>query len=556
MRIRVEQDGLSVRAIAGSEVVLFGIDIDPALIDRLLGFGFERTNDDTGSRQPLYGLKTFASTRPSGHRAGKRVSTLNHPVQGFLWGDYEADPGIDYTYRVVALGGAPDNLVPLAEVQVPVQTETPSRGRHGIWFNRGVIGSQQYASRFRNKHPGDVAGRRAWKWLSRGLEEALHAFIGRALPGDAIRAAFYEFQEPRALDAFRQAVDRGADVRIVIDAKDKESGPREENLEAIHQAGLADAVVLRETGRSAISHNKFIVHLRAGQPIAVWTGSTNLTVGGVFGHSNVGHAVRVPAVARHYLEEWERLARDPTRATLVAAHEQQAVPGPETLPTPGISTIFSPRRSEDILDWYAWLITQARQAVFITAPFGFSEKIERAIAGEGEALHYGLLNRRDSTMDVINRSSSNSFAAGAFVSGRLEGVLTERDNPLNRNDFVHNKFLLVDVLGDDPIVVTGSANFSPNSTTTHDENMLVIRGDERVADIYLTEFMRMFNHFLFRHLANRTPPPVRAATSGEPPTRSRMNLDEMPGWAWKYFSEGFHRTAERRLFGGRRSQVW
>jgi phosphatidylserine/phosphatidylglycerophosphate/cardiolipin synthase-like enzyme len=58
--------------------------------------------------------------------------------------------------------------------------------------------------------------------------------------------------------------------------------------------------------------------------------------------------------------------------------------------------------------------------------------------------------------------------------------------------------MLVDPLGNDPIVIAGSANFSAASTEDNDENMLVIRGNKRVADIYLGEFMRLFSHFSFR----------------------------------------------------------
>ena len=64
--------------------------------------------------------------------------------------------------------------------------------------------------------------------------------------------------------------------------------------------------------------------------------------------------------------------------------------------------------------------------------------------------------------------------------------------------YIHSKFLLMDPLGDDPIIVTGSANFSDASTKGNDENMLIIRGDRRVADIYFTEFQRLFNHYYFR----------------------------------------------------------
>ena len=43
MRVRNAADGLSVHAIAGTNVVLFGLDIDPGEIKDLLGFEIERT---------------------------------------------------------------------------------------------------------------------------------------------------------------------------------------------------------------------------------------------------------------------------------------------------------------------------------------------------------------------------------------------------------------------------------------------------------------------------------------------------------------------------------
>jgi phosphatidylserine/phosphatidylglycerophosphate/cardiolipin synthase-like enzyme len=58
-------------------------------------------------------------------------------------------------------------------------------------------------------------------------------------------------------------------------------------------------------------------------------------------------------------------------------------------------------------------------------------------------------------------------------------------------------------LGNDPLVVSGSANFSRPSQRQNDENMLVIRGDTRVADIYLGEYMRVFDHHYARYLVKK-----------------------------------------------------
>ncbi len=70
----------------------------------------------------------------------------------------------------------------------------------------------------------------------------------------------------------------------------------------------------------------------------------------------------------------------------------------------------------------------------------------------------------------------------------------------------------MDPLSDDPIVVTGSANFSNASTNVNDENMLIIRGNQRVADIYFTEFNRIFNHYYFRAVVEATTAAGRSLT--------------------------------------------
>jgi phosphatidylserine/phosphatidylglycerophosphate/cardiolipin synthase-like enzyme len=94
----------------------------------------------------------------------------------------------------------------------------------------------------------------------------------------------------------------------------------------------------------------------------------------------------------------------------------------------------------------------------------------------------------------------NVFAIGEFIkTNEIDGWVKERLTDLNSHvRFVHNKFMLVDPLSDDPIVIGGSANFSDASTRRNDENMLISRGDTRVADIYIGEFMRLYSHHAFR----------------------------------------------------------
>src|SRR6185312_16334892 len=98
--------------------------------------------------------------------------------------------------------------------------------------------------------------------------------------------------------------------------------------------------------------------------------------------------------------------------------------------------------------------------------------------------------------------------------------------------FIHSKFLLRDPLGLDPIVVTGSANFSDASTTENDENMIIVRGDRRVADIYFTEFNRLWGHYYYRSVVEQTKRHPPAAAPAKP--HNYQDLWETTGWQADY----------------------
>jgi phosphatidylserine/phosphatidylglycerophosphate/cardiolipin synthase-like enzyme len=111
--------------------------------------------------------------------------------------------------------------------------------------------------------------------------------------------------------------------------------------------------------------------------------------------------------------------------------------------------------------------------------------------------------------------------------------------------YVHTKYMLVDPLGRNPIVITGSANFSEASTHTNDENMLVIRDDLRVADIYVGEFMRMYSHYAFREAVGR------AVAAGEDPEKWQPSaLIEDDTWQTDYFTANSQRLLRRQYFAG------
>src|SRR5262249_38055978 len=157
--------------------------------------GFEIRRTDGKKERWLAGGKTFKGVAPP--RSG-RTDSRSAPIQAFLWGDYEARPGKHYTYTVTPKYGTPDALRDGKSVAVEVDTENHDDGQHGVFFNRGVAGSQAYSRLFGDYRrfylveklgkerwqafirPDALPDRSAWEWLSRGLEEAMVKFIRQA----------------------------------------------------------------------------------------------------------------------------------------------------------------------------------------------------------------------------------------------------------------------------------------------------------------------------------------------------------------------------------------
>jgi phosphatidylserine/phosphatidylglycerophosphate/cardiolipin synthase-like enzyme len=304
-----------------------------------------------------------------------------------------------------------------------------------------------------------------------------------------------------------------------------EAFPRVVNLAAIGVAQLPmDRIVLRAARPSAIAHNKFMVRVTAAGPSEVWTGSTNLSQGGVSGQTNVGHWVRDAAVALAFERYWQLLSTDPGnpgadspegRALNKAfrAEVEALSPAPadlRTAPT-GTTAVFSPRASDTVLDSYAALLDSAKELGCITFAFGITAPFRTALQDNtaDDAIVFMMLEKADRPAAsgphaaVVLKPANNVYEAwGSYLHDPVYQWARETNAGLlglnTHVSYIHSKFLLIDPLGADPIVVTGSANFSTDSTDTNDENMLVVRGDRRVADIYWTEFNRLFNHYYFR----------------------------------------------------------
>ena len=459
-------------------------------------------------------------------------------------------------------------------MSVDIDTASEDLGEHAIFFNRGVAGSQAYARKFGNVRPDEITDpakqKAAWRWLSRGLEEAMLKFIGQANSSDyGLRAAVYEFSYLPALEALGEA-GKVADVKIIYDRR--KNGPWVELEKAIKAAGI-EALMIPRTVGSAISHNKFIVLLYKGKPVQVWTGSTNFTAAGIFGQSNVGHIIRNEDVAQAYLDYWTRLSADPSIKELAAANTA-AGPNPAGDPSADvIATVFSPRNDLGALEWYGERMGAATQTLGFTAAFGISTTLAPALLQAKDFLRFIMVETEGnksrakptpanpnpkSQFEVfgeIAKMENNRTAVGSVLSGAGEDAvgdrartswLMEKLTGLNTHvKYLHTKYMFVDAMTDTPTVISGSANFSGASTTAERRE----HGD-RARQYRRLRYLPRRIHAPVRPFLL---PPDRGEAAQERTARPQVAdhsfyLAPDDSWAARFFDPKSSKFMERKLF--------
>jgi phosphatidylserine/phosphatidylglycerophosphate/cardiolipin synthase-like enzyme len=535
MRTNNTLNQLELYVVAGTHTVVLSLDMKSKPTG-LLGFAFERKDGATGKRIWLYGQKCFKSVI-SDPVPGQQYPTYLHPVQSFLWKDFTADPDHAYSYKVTPVFGTPTKPEYGDSETIDVKTEPNVKGKHGVYFNRGVSGSQSYADKFGNQRPDKMQldkQKLAYEWLSRGLYEGLLEFVGSAKSGQKLRGAYYEFHYEEALKALKTASQKGVDVNIIYSGKSY----KKENETAIADVGIKNLCKHCRDNEVNEPHNKFLILCNAkGEPVKVWTGSTNLSEKALFGHCNTGHIVVDRAIAKKYYAYWKKLYDNPDRSTLSSEVESiQADVKASDMPE-GITVFFSARKSVNMLQQYADLIESANEVVCCIYPFNIDKRFQKVFQEDKPYIRYILLDSHKGYNTFQTNDKDVEVTAGSYIKSPIDQWLKETySGALIQSgvDYVHNKIIIIDPLTASPTVITGSANYSENSTTKNDENTLVIKGDKRVADIYFTEYVRLFDHFSFREWVNKNQ------------NQFQPFLDETGAWVNKYFDSDTYLSVKRK----------
>lgn len=282
----------------------------------------------------------------------------------------------------------------------------------------------------------------------------------------SIHIASFEFDLTPVAEALIAARQRGVDVRWVTDD--------EHGLEADEEPGHGQFAMLQEAGievrsdsRSALMHNKFWIFDRE----TVWTGSTNITLSGVFKQNNNVLVIQSPQLAAIYENEFEEMWNGQ----------------------------FGPRSPSQLEDQAAVVNGSNMVVIFTSEDSALEGAIIPVVLGAQTSIRFMAFSFTDYPLAqaMVDRAAQGVDVSGVYEKFGSETDAAEMDTLLCGNvpvrqdgnpGFMHNKVIVID----DRIVITGSLNFSSNAENNNDENVIIIDHPD-IASLYIQEFERVWN---------------------------------------------------------------
>jgi len=280
----------------------------------------------------------------------------------------------------------------------------------------------------------------------------------------SIHIASFEFDLTPVAEALIAAKERGVDVRWVTDDEhglEADEEPGHGQFEMLQEAGIE----VRDDARSALMHNKFWIF--DGE--WVWTGSTNITVNGIFKQNNNVIAIRSTKLAEIYEREFQEMWEGEHGIRSPSTVDQQSV----TVNGTPVQALFA--AEDGVIGHLIPIVENAQSSVRFMA-FSFTDyplakaMIDRAAAGVDVA---GVFEKVGSETEYAELRTLHC----AGVPVRQDG------NP----SFLHHKLIIVD----ERIVMTGSLNYSTSAEESNDENVIIVDNPE-IAALYMQEFERVW----------------------------------------------------------------
>ena len=416
-----------------------------------------------------------------------------------------------------------------------------------------------------------VPGNKVRTFLTGDVLPTIKAFVEKVGPTDKVYAALYELTDQELVGLLKRL---GKRLHLILSTagspgkgETEWDGENHDAREAV-RATASELIDRMFNTTARIGHNKFLVHTdKDDNPLRALTGSTNWTDTGLCTQSNNTLITRSKSLAGHYLAYWRRLKTDtatfPHAAYLGAPNHNvqkaalrtaDAQPYDATGLAAGIkarlwcspNTAAASKTAQsptpiDLNDVFG-LMRGAKSAIlfltFMPSVEGAQSIIEQAITLGQENTALLVQGAISSPQAMPNYTPSPKPASGhdplpapaIFSPPGAPKVLTVRAAALEGDygDFepellsagfaiIHDKIVVIDPFSPDCVVITGSHNLGYKASYCNDDNLVVIRGAQGLAQAYAVHVLDIYEHYRFRAIQEEKIREAMLAGAAAPP---------------------------------------
>lgn len=302
-----------------------------------------------------------------------------------------------------------------------------------------------------------------------------------------IDCCFYDFDRQVVADSLEAAHNRGVKVRFITDV-DNVSLPQVAQLQAAGITVIDDAFPDSYAG-SNIMHNKFCII----DTSYTFTGSWNITDNCTDRNANNSIMIRDRLVAENYTKEFTEMWGSTTMT-----------------PNSAVSK-FSTQKTDNIS--HVFIVDNDTVKVYMSPSDGCASKLMSAISTANSSIYFCIFVF---SHQGIADAMKAKYDAGVKVRGVFDATYWNADysksldlrglwNTANDNNpwsppadvfsdsvdgnLLHHKYMLIDAdkWDSNPIVATGSFNWSDAAEDGNDENLVIIHS-KYFADLFIQEF--------------------------------------------------------------------
>lgn len=545
----------------------------PKPIPDCRGFAIQRRIKRRGKKKAeedfLINRTGFENDPKTNGKAPKTKPSTEWPFQRFSWTDHDAETGDTVSYRVIPMirnsAGELEQKESQASKFSPERVLGITKGQFKPFFNRGFVMSQ-FMARFLKERKlslpqfkqliRDEDDRTIRHFLSGDLRLAMLNELDTAVKkGGQIFAALFELSDNELIEALGK-LKSNANVVLANGSVQKKDGEtsadarrRDENEEArkrLLKKGVDVKVEKKDRFISpgALGHNKFLVRTdKKGKPISVWTGSTNWAPTGLCTQVNNGILIENPDVAAVYLKQWHALreAKSAFPKPFVASNSEPKLIGDDVAGSVRSVVWFTRTKKEVDLAALRAEVNKAKEGIlflmFMPGAKGLLSRVfERSVEpdlyvrGVVSTLPKGVGDESEVQVNLVDGAERRKVRLNIIQPNGVRNQFAKFAAEVTRNEFlgnvghaiIHSKVLVIDPFSKDPVVITGSHNFSSAASKSNDENFIIVKGDRELAEAYAVNIMGAYAHYRWRAFLSQTRRPFNGLKDDDKWQASRL----------------------------------